>query len=52
MAETSQAGMSDPVHPRQPPSLIRMERMECPLLKAQAFALLWWIAKTNMSAVC
>jgi hypothetical protein len=32
--------------------LFRMERTECPLLKAQAFALLWWIRTSNMSAVC
>jgi hypothetical protein len=28
-----------------------MEQTECPLLRAQAFALLWWIRKMNMSAV-
>jgi hypothetical protein len=52
MAETSQTVMTASVHPQQPLPLIQDEADQCPLLKAQAFALLWWIRKTNMSAVC
>jgi hypothetical protein len=52
MAETLQMVVTASVCSQQPLSLIQEERTECPLLKAQAFALVWWIRKTNMSAVC
>jgi hypothetical protein len=52
MAETSQVGMTAPVHPWQPLSLIQDGQTECPLLKTQVFALLQRIRKTNMSAIC